>query len=188
MHPRLQMRRARSHWFPQHARPYLQHSAQRGRARVHKAQEQHQLERYWGAEVPQQGGCKRDVRGLRWLTSLVPAAPAKALSMQRAPGCMSRPGNIREKPAPSLAKVAHTLMVRTPCGCSLVARRHATSVRAALFQMNGGRPGTLGPPPPAEARQAASCTVWPTQRRMICPGPGRLSCVSCEQQYSLFRE
>jgi hypothetical protein len=63
----------------------------------------------------------------------VSAAPAKALSVQRAPGCMSRPGNSRAKPAPSLAKVAHTLMVRTPCGCSLVARPHATSVRAALL-------------------------------------------------------
>ena len=41
-----------------------------------------------------------------------------------APGCMSRPGNRLEKPAPSLAKVAHTLMVSTPCGCSLAACAH----------------------------------------------------------------
>ncbi len=44
--------------FSQLIRPYLQYPAQRGRARVHKAQEQHQLARYRGAEVPQKGGCE----------------------------------------------------------------------------------------------------------------------------------
>ena len=54
----------------------------------------------------------------------LPAISRSHGNAKHTPGCMPSPGNRLEKPAPSLANVAHTLMVSTPCGCSLAHCEH----------------------------------------------------------------
>ncbi len=137
-------------------RAYLQHSSQCGRARVHKAQEQHQLARYRGAEVPQKGGCKPGVRWLRY------ASVSRASESPQRTARTWVHVEAREQPRKASALAGKGCpyadgqdAVRVQSGRTTP--RHLSQSSTVVGEQ--GPPRHPRPPPPAEATQAASCTV-----------------------------